>query len=150
MKKLTTQAGDDAYSLQCYFAANAIQTIYLNYRRNKQRKAGIKVQRRAAVVHDGGSSRALMENLKRGMSGDKGSSRNLGDSAGSGGVPSVTVPSMLKSAAKSSKDFFKSMKRGLVPTAPVVAEGDVCDVADSVQPITSKVMPEQSPTRRRA
>ncbi len=147
MKKLVAQAGDEAYSLQCYFAANAIQNIYLNHKRRKDRDAGIKPTVSAAA-RPSHAEPTLKELLKLGGSGNA--------------IPkSVTTASRRVSNVRAS--FVKSIRRGigLVAATEVntarsdlssdeedVITRDRVDVTGIQDRRTSKVTPALSPARR--
>ena len=147
MKKLVAQAGDEAYSLQYYFAANAIQNIYLNHKRRKERDAGIRPTVSAAPRPEH-NTQSLRETLKFG-------SRDAVKRSAS-----ATKSSVLGRSA-----FVKSIRRGIGLQSRIVPEstasdssGDEHDEVAIQQPITlaetadrrsSKVAPALSPIHSR-
>jgi hypothetical protein len=135
MRKLQAQAGDAQYSLQCYFAANVIQTMYLNRKRRKEREAGRKPA--INVKHRSMTSQTSMTHL-----GQKQSSKLLLTQLSGGIDPNPRKPVMLGAVASKSKRFLQSVKKNLLPV-PHSASDDSSDSDNEVSAHSSKVAPVQ-------
>jgi hypothetical protein len=111
MRKLQEQAGDAQYSLQCYFAANVIQTMYLNRKRKKEREAGRKPA--VNVKHRSMTSQTSMLHLGKKVP-SKLLLSQLSQLSGASDT-NPRKPVMLGAVASKSKRFLQSMKKSLLP-----------------------------------